>query len=193
MRLFVAADVGDDTRAQVRSVREQLEPLLRGRRAPRVAWVREQAAHVTLRFIGEIADEHAVLVESALTPTLALAPFEVGWDRLGSFPRGRSPRVIWIGATRGRDALSALATMVAARLEAIVGPGEARPFNPHLTIARVRDPGRVAWPDLLTHVSLEPIVARIDHVTLYRSRLSPKGATYTEVCRAALTTSEKLT
>ncbi len=186
MRLFVAADLGKDTQAQIRSVREQLEPLLRTRRPPRVMWVKDEMAHVTLRFIGDVRDESAVAIESALNLELALTPFDVAWDRLGTFPGGRSPRVVWIGASTDVDALSHLASMVNLRLDPIIGPADARPFKAHVTIGRVRDPGRVDWRLALTRVELDPTVTHVDHVTLYRSHLSPKGPTYSEVVRTML-------
>lgn len=186
MRLFVATDLGKDTQAQIRSVREQLEPLLRTRRPPRMTWVKDEMAHVTLRFIGEVPDECAVEIESALNSDLALAPFDVAWDRLGTFPAGRSPRVVWIGASTGVDALSNLARMVNLRLNSMIGPADARPFKAHVTIGRVRDPGKVDWRLALTRVELDPTVTRVDHVTLYRSHLSPRGPTYSEVVRTML-------
>ena len=187
MRLFVAADVGDETRAQIRAVREQLAPLLAAaRRPPRVTWVKDEGAHVTLRFIGEVSDEAGEEIEGALTPDFAMKAFEVRWDRVGTFPGGRSPRVIWIGPAVGADELGDLAREVEDRLAPLVGPGEVRPFKAHLTIGRVKEPGRFEWSDALSRVRLEPTVTRVDHVTLYRSRLSPKGPTYTEMLKAAL-------
>ena len=186
MRLFVAADVADDTRAQIRAVRDQLERRIRGRGEPRVTWVNDDAAHVTLQVIGEVSDEQAAALQLELSRDFALPPFDVRWDRFGTFPDGRAPRVIWIGSTAGAPALAELSKRVAARLGSITGPGEDRPFRPHVTIGRVKDPGRIDWPDVLASVTFAPTITRVDHVTLYRSRLSPKGATYTALCQAAL-------
>jgi 2'-5' RNA ligase len=187
MRLFVAADVGDRAKAQIRAIREQLIPALAAsRRAPRVTWVDEDGAHVTLRFIGEVSDDCAAEIETALSQDFAVGPFEVQWDRLGTFPDGRSPRVLWIGASSGAEQLAELAELVDARLIAIVGPGESRPFKAHLTVGRIKEPGGFAWAEAVSRLHLEPCVTRVDHVTLYRSRLSPKGPTYTEVLRTPL-------
>ena len=186
MRLFVAADVGDRAKAHIRAIREQLIPALAAsRRAPRVTWVKEDASHVTLRFIGEVSDDCAAQVETALSPDFAVGPFEVRWDCVGTFPGGRSPRVLWIGAS-GDEKLAELAELVEARLLAIVGPGESRPFKAHLTVGRIKDPGRFVWVEAVSRLHLEPSVTRVDHVTLYRSRLSPKGPTYTEMLRTPL-------
>ena len=187
MRLFVAADVSTETRGQVRAIREQLIPILEAsRRAPRVTWVHEEGAHVTLRFIGEVTDERADRIQAALTSAVAQRPFEIRWDRLGTFPGGAAPRVIWLGGSNGGDRLAELAQHVEFRLTPVIGTGEVRPFKGHLTIGRVREPGRLVWADALARVDLEPTVTRIDHITLYRSQLSPKGPTYTEVLRTVL-------
>lgn len=188
VRLFVAADIDDATRAGIRSAREQLlRALPAAAGAPRVTWVAEQSAHVTVRFVGEVSDPVAAAIAAALAPPLACAPFDVRWHRLSTFPAGRSPRVVWLGAVGGIEPFVELARLVGDRLDPLLGPGEARPFTPHVTIGRVKDPGRrVDWPAILSRVHIEPTMTRVNHVTLYRSRTSPKGATYTEVSRTAL-------
>jgi 2'-5' RNA ligase len=188
VRLFVALDVSDETRAQVRKVRETLEPqLARARRPPRVTWVADGAAHVTLRFIGEVADEIGDRVQEAMQAPLGRSVFEIDWRGVGTFPGGRHPRVIWIGVASGADAASSLAQAINARLDPIVGPGEARPFRPHLTVGRVKEPGAgFDWPLGIAAVEAGATRSRIDHVTLYRSRTSPKGPTYTALCTTPL-------
>jgi RNA 2',3'-cyclic 3'-phosphodiesterase len=188
MRLFLAADVSAETRAQIRAAREQLQRRLeQARRPPRVAWVKDEAVHVTLRFLGEVPDTQVTRLESALGAAFPVSPFEVRWEGLGTFPGGGVPRVIWIGATDGSSLLTTLAELVSARVEAIVGASETRQFTPHLTIGRVKDSGReVGWRTVVAGVALAPTTSVIDHVTLYRSRPSPNGPTYTEIARARL-------
>ena len=141
---------------------------------------------MTLRFIGEVSDDCAAQIETALLPDFALGPFDVQWNRVGTFPGGRSPRVLWIGASRGNEKLAELAQLVEARLIPIVGPAESRPFKAHLTVGRIKEPGRFVWAEAVSRLQLEPSATRVDHVTLYRSRLSPKGPTYTEMLRTLL-------
>jgi 2'-5' RNA ligase len=141
---------------------------------------------VSLRFIGEVSEDQATALAAELEKGIALRPFDVEWGRVGTFPGGRAPRVVWIGATAGAAALVTLASMVAVRLDPIIGSSDSRPFKPHVTICRVRVPGRVDWPNILSSVKFEPTITRVDHVTLYRSRLSPQGPTYTQLTRIAL-------
>lgn len=187
MRLFVAIDISEETRTQLRHVREALESQLAGaRKPPRVTWVRDEAAHVTLRFIGEVADDVAERVREALGQPFEQPAFDIEWKGVGTFG-GRRPRVVWIGAAAGGDEASALADAVNQRLETIAGPGDDRPFRPHLTIGRVKEPGAgFDWPKAVAAIDAGRTRSRIDRVVLYQSRTSPKGPAYTALTTTAL-------
>ncbi len=202
MRLFVAADIDDHTRAQLPLVRERIESAFaKAAVPPRVTWVKAELAHVTLRFIGEVSDDTGQSVVAVLARGFEMPAFEIHWTLLGTFPptrhaapdpprrrRSRSAsKVIWIGAESGREPLARLAQLVNERLLPVVGGGDSRPFKAHVTIGRVRDAGRgVDWSDALAHARLEPTTTLVDHVTVYQSTLSPKGPTYTALCTASL-------
>ena len=82
MRLFVAVDLSPETRAQLGAVREQIDSLLNGRRAPRITWVKPEVAHLTVQFLGEVADHDVDQVTGALGGhSLADGPFVVSWER----------------------------------------------------------------------------------------------------------------
>jgi 2'-5' RNA ligase len=64
---------------------------------------------------------------------------------------------------------------------------EGRPFSPHLTLARFRDGGTRSDRQRLAEVRFEPAGGcTIDHVTLYQSRLSRRGPTYTPLVATPL-------
>jgi len=78
----------------------------------------------------------------------------------------------------------ALYNELAARLGPLGLQPERRPYSAHLTIARIK-----AWPHRTKR--LEGVVAdagrcRISAVTVFRSRLSPKGASYDPLLRVPL-------
>lgn len=185
MRVFVAVETSVATRAALRALRAQLEPALSSPRPARVTWVNPDLAHVTLRFVGEVADGLAPALVSALGPAIPIAPFDVRFDRLGSFPGARRPQTIWLGASAD-SGLGVLAGLVNDRLTPLVGPGDARPFRAHVTVARVRDPGGVRWPSILATVAAEATITPVTDVRLMRSALSPRGPIYTELARTAL-------
>jgi 2'-5' RNA ligase len=187
VRLFVAADISDETRQAMRASRAAIQSAIASARVPpRITWVRDDAAHVTLRFIGEVADDVAQAAAAAFAAPLAMAPFDVEWRAIGVFPPGRAglrnPRTMWFGASRGADALVALAAAVNDRLGAIVARGDDRSHVPHLTLGRVKQPGKgVSWPDVLESAQPRPTTSHIDRATLYRSQLAPRGPTYTAI------------
>jgi 2'-5' RNA ligase len=187
MRLFVAVYIDDRTRAQLRAAREAIQSVVdRARVPPRLTWVKDESAHVTMRFIGEASESTAAKIEQALTTPWALAPFDVRWERLGAFPNARRPRVLWVGPAFAED-LARLAAAVSGKVDPLIGAGEARPFTPHVTLARVKDAGKaVEWSRALDARRWVTTVTRVDHVTLYLSRPSSKGPTYTALCKAHL-------
>ena len=187
MRLFVAIDVSDETRAQLRRVRDALETrLAASRKPPRVTWVAETAAHVTVRFIGEVSEDTAEKVKAALAQPFDQRAYEVVFEGVGVFPNARRPRVVWIGAPRGQEETAAVAAVVNARLEPIVGKDEERAFRAHLTVARVKEPAPFDWDAALSTIDAGRSRSPIDHVTLYQSKTSPQGPAYTALCAVPL-------
>jgi 2'-5' RNA ligase len=193
MRLFVAVSVGDQVRDAAARARSRIEAglgKLRGE-PPRIVWVSAQGLHLTLRFLGEQPDERVPAMVAAIREPLPIPPFTVTWQGLGAFPSPRHPRAIWVGVTDGARELGVLEREISGRVGSLL-PGEdateAKPFHPHLTLARVKtDSNRVNWPAILADAAVTGVASPITHVTLYRSRGLPGGAGYEELCRGHLT------
>jgi len=190
MRLFVAVSVGDQVREAAARARSRIEAGLQQIRGepPRLVWVAAQGLHLTLRFLGEPPDERVPAIVAAIRQPLPVAPFSVTWHGLGAFPSPRHPRAIWVGVT---DGARELGREISRRIGGLL-PGEdlteAKPFHPHLTLARVKtDSNRVNWPAILADAAVTGIASPVTHVALYRSRGLPAGAGYEELCRGHLT------
>lgn len=190
-RLFVAIDVTREVAVEMRRLRGIIQPLLAAAPVPpRLTWVHDDRAHLTVRFLGEVTDTAVGEVQAALHRPFDTPAFDIVWNAIGAFPHGRAPRALWLGASRVPAELMEIATRVDDRLQPIAGRGEARPFTPHLTLARVKDRGRgIQWPGVLAAALPRPITMRVDRVTLYRSQLSSGAPTYTAIGGAALRTS----
>lgn len=171
---------------------ESLLPPVRG-----VRWVPQTQLHFTMKFLGEIAEESvagakAALARAAGSPgspgkTVPRA-FRLELEGLGAFPPHGPARVVWAGCGEGAEELEALASVVEEAFAAEGFPPEARPFSPHLTLARVRDP--VAGRKLaraLASVPGEPFGSvAVSSLVLFRSELTPRGAEHAELLRVAL-------
>jgi 2'-5' RNA ligase len=188
MRLFVAVDLDEPTRARAARIIGTLGDALRAGHSPAViTWVVPDRLHLTLLFIGEVVDGVASDVAGRLTPPFPLAPFELRFGGVGLFPATGRPRVVWLGIERGGEALAAVQAEVTRRLEGVPFRREARPFAAHLTLARFRDGGTRADRQRLADARVEQAGGcTIDHVTLYQSRLSPRGPTYTALLEVPL-------
>ena len=185
MRLFVASEIGETLAAKTAEVSRVLQrrtaastPLAK------VTWVPPDRLHLTIRFIGEVDDRQAASVGVALEPPLTIAPFDLTLAGVGAFPKRGSPRVLWIGVARGGDALIAAEHEVTARLASLGIPREERAYSPHLTLARVREAAGLRTEQLLDGLTDAVIgTEHIDAITLFRSKLSPKGPAYTPLVR----------
>ena len=162
--------------------RQALSGYLEACRAPAdgLRWVNADNLHLTLRFLGAVTPE---LVESLTGDRrkLRFAPFEVRLGALGTFGRGRTVRVLWLGLAAGATELSGLAGQVEAACGRSGVEPETRAYNPHLTLARARDRRGVELPELPP----APVVPgwQVTEFALFRSRLTPGGAVHTVLQR----------
>ena len=187
MRLFTAIELGDDVCARAGALVETLRRRAE-QSAPRarVSWVAPERMHLTLRFIGEVDDAKAESIVAAMRAPIPIAPFGVRWHRLGAFPPRGAPRVLWVGVASGSAQLTAAERAVSDRLHALGIAREDRPYSPHLTLARVREPAGLKTPPLFEGLDGALGDTHVNAITLFRSHLSPKGPTYVAMEKTAL-------
>ena len=189
MRLFVGVDVGDAVRREVARVGSALTGKLEAaKKPPKIAWVKPAALHVTIKFIGEVDEPDLVRLQELLAPPIGIAPFELVWRGIGTFPSPKRPRALWLGVTNGAAPLAAVEAEVSRRLAgANAFELEDRAFLPHLTLGRVKMDGEgIDWPKILKAVEVRHVSSVVDRVTLYRSQLSQFGPHYTGLVSAPL-------
>jgi RNA 2',3'-cyclic 3'-phosphodiesterase len=145
--------------------------------------------HLTVKFLGEVAEDRVEAIAGALTGAVArVGAFDAQVEGLGAFPSAARPRVVWAGVTAGAGALGDVAGRVDEALDALGFAREARPFSPHITLGRVRQPGRApALTEALRGAAERPFGRfRVTRASLMRSELSTRGARYTELAAASL-------
>ena len=176
-RLFLALHLPATAQAELRSLVHALR-----REAPGVKWVKPEQLHVTLRFLGDVEDDQCNELIDAMNRATDVAPFSFNLVGLGAFPNRRQPRVVWTGVGEGRDQLVALAAHVENVVKSSGMPPGVRPFAPHLTLGRVKEPAdfTALWQaaDQMNFTG-KPVHA-VD-VRLVWSTLTPTGAVYRDV------------
>ncbi|HUQ89256.1 MAG TPA: RNA 2',3'-cyclic phosphodiesterase [Vicinamibacterales bacterium] len=189
MRVFVAVDIGDAVRREVaRVVRALTGKLEAVKTPPKVVWVKPAALHVTIKFIGEVEASEVARLQALLTPPIEMAPFELVWRGIGTFPSPRHPRALWLGVTSGAAPLAAVEAEVSRRIAGVNAVElDDRALLPHLTLGRVKMAGAgIDWPKILKSVEVKRVTSMVDRVTLYRSELSQQGPHYTGLVSAPL-------
>jgi len=154
-----------------------------------VAWVAPGNLHLTLKFLGSVPEERIDAVAGALREaSVDVSPFQARIRGLGAFPSARRPRVVWAGVTEGAAEMIDLARRVDAALAALGFPRDERPFSPHVTLGRVREPGRTPTltEALASGATREFGQMRVPSASLMRSELGRQGARYTELTTVRL-------
>lgn len=179
VRSFIAIHLNEAVRKAVGSEVERLKLLARS-----VSWVPAQNLHLTLKFLGELQPEAQEAVKEGLIEGVSGAePFTLAFHGLGAFPGLARPRIIWVGVAQGGRECQALQASVEAALARRRLPQEARPYTPHLTIGRVRDPrGLTALQQAIAQDAQKEFGSQsVSSISLMRSDLHPAGARYTEL------------
>ena len=174
MRLFVAVEIEP-------AIRERINEFVNGLRAKisEARWVRPEGMHVTLKFLGNVADERRITIEQALRPVHGKAVI-LSLRRLGLFPNPMSPRVLWVGIEAGPE-LEQLATAVDQQMGSIGFESEKRAFSPHVTLARFNQRPRGNLGSLLSEAQPSFGTMTANEFHLYESKLSPQGSRYTKL------------
>lgn len=183
MRLFIAATFPADVLSALNERITALRP-----RLPSASWVRPEAQHVTLAFLGEQPESLTEPLAESLGKALSETKrFEARLHGCGVFPNPRRARVGWIGL-EPEDAFVAVAGAVRQAVNEQKIQLDAAEFKPHLTLMRIRD----VWPPAsieLFRKSLADYGSRpfnVESVTLFSSRLNPSGAIHTPLREVAL-------
>jgi 2'-5' RNA ligase len=185
MRLFLALELPPATADEVV---EAVAPL-QGEREPRVSWVPAHKLHLTLKFLGE-ADESRVVALVAAADEVAARhrPFEMELAGVGAFPNFRRPRVVWMGV-ESEPRLELLHHDVEIAAAETGYEVEGRPFRPHITLARVREPMSTDQARALARAARTitfSATTLVDRLTLLDSASVGPGAHYRRLHAATL-------
>ena len=167
LRLFVACDLPADAAAVVdRWQAAELSP----HEELRVA----RTLHVTLCFLGSVAESRVADITSALG-ALALPALPTALGEALFLPAHGAKRVVALRLADDWGALAATQRAVSDSLAALgVYTAERRPWLAHLTVARYRRPGH---PFSLQNVTVGAV--GLPSVILYASHLERGGAVHT--------------
>ncbi len=174
MRLFIAIALPDSWKLILALPESSIGWLGRG-----VKWVEPRGMHLTLRFLGEVADGDLPALESAITSAIgSTAQFTMRIHGTGVFPNPRRPRVYWAGI-EAPSILMELQSRIEQQMQEMGFEKEDIPFYPHLTLARIKEPiGKERMTEALLNFRLESEPITVSELLLMQSHLSRDGAHY---------------
>jgi 2'-5' RNA ligase len=167
MRLFVALPLPEDV--------AQSLLLIQGG-VPGARWQNRDQLHLTLRFIGEVDNHTAILLDEVLAGIHAPA-FELQLHAVGQFG-GKQIHALWAGV-RKNEALDHLQRKVDSAIRKIGQPQDVHKYTPHVTLARLRHPEPGKAVEWLTHHALYTSAEfTVGAFQLYSSKLTSDGSIY---------------
>lgn len=182
MRLFTGIALGDEVR---KNVLKELKPF-RKTGVP-LHWTGELNLHLTLKFIGEVAEPVAARVGAALEALPPVPPFGLRVRGFGKFPAGDGVNVLWAGVEESPE-LHALFSGVEDALVPLGIGRDTRSFHPHVTLGRSKARswrGGNEFNGLISLLREKGDVFlgewQVAAYRLYSSRLTPDGPFYTVI------------
>jgi len=149
----------------------------------KINWVKPENIHITLNYLGETdsdkIEEHALRIESVVN---TFPSFQLGTTDTGIYPHANAPRVLWVGSMPYDPTLNAFKQKLDKELLQLGYALDNRPFQPHITLARVKT---ISRKSTFIHKFLSAEVREfnfeVDTVVWMKSTLTPVGAEYEEL------------
>ncbi len=173
LRCFIAIEIPETIKKSVLDIIDSLR-----KSGADVKWVSDENIHITLQFLGETEESLIPDIKGALYKILATySPFYIKIAKVGCFPSGRRPRVIWVGIEDSQSLIN-LYKDIASEMVKFGYQKEERGFTPHLTIGRVKSNRNMG--ELLKRLEEFTVTDfpafEVQNIRLMKSELKPSGA-----------------
>ena len=180
IRAFLAIDPPEEVLGAIGRIQGRLQRIIRGE----LRWVRPEAIHLTLKFFGDISEDAVADIAAVVEKAAAgMPPLTFAIGGVGVFPDQRRPRVLWLGMEGDVPRLLSFQQGLEAGLGMVGFPAEERPFQPHLTLARIKSSKGLSGLAQALEKGEEQRAGefRASGIGLIRSELTPRGAVYTRL------------
>lgn len=172
MRLFVAITLPEPTKLHIAKLQRELHsPFLVGN------WVRHENFHITLKFLGNVADASLESLEKLLNSFVEpRKTFSVSLSEVQVVPFLSAPEMIWLSCQS--NSLTLLAYDLDQALQSLGFSPAKEQFVGHVTLARLKR-GKVKPQWLEARVAqFKALDVEVKKITLYQSCLKDSGPEY---------------
>jgi len=180
-RLFVAIDIPDSTRQMLAG----LDPHVRG-----VHWSDPAQMHLTLGFLGDVAEEAGRAIREKISE-IKFRAFFLPVVGIGAFSAKSAPKIIWIGVGKAHPHLFQIHKRVQEAALAVGLEPDLRQWHPHVTIARCRNVSAQSLRKFLQmNADLDAGMFQVESFHLYSSQLTSAGPIHTRELTVSATKGE---
>jgi 2'-5' RNA ligase len=174
MRLFVALEAPTETLTKLQDALMYLQ----GLKHKDINWVKPENLHLTVNFIGEVAEHRlpelkallARQVQRFTAPSLRAEGIEL-------FPH-RFPRLIWLKLSGDDEVLKTLNRQTLSSLRALGIEADAKSLKLHVTLGRIKSQQSADFERAAMMYSFPEEERVWGTLSLYRSILHPSGPKY---------------
>jgi 2'-5' RNA ligase len=175
MRLFLSIEIPAPVRSRLRQIQESLRPAIPAQ------WTDPAQLHLTLKFLGETADTQLPQLLHHLKPIHIDPPIILTITRIICFPPHGPIRIIAAGLQDENSRCAQLQSRIEQACSLAGYRREARPWTPHITLARIKNPLPPNARSLLTTAKIPPCDFEAEDFALIESRLDRTGPTHITV------------
>ena len=182
MRSFIAVEVPENIQEEVFSLKENVSPDF-----AKIRWVKKENIHLTLVFLGEIAEDITEQVKEKMRQVSKKHKvFNMAFQSSGVFPNLRRPRILWVGVTPlSKEPLVNVSNDLRNALDFL--KLDDRNFKPHITFGRIKSVYNLgALQRGIESITINTEEFTVKEITLFKSVLKPEGAVYTPLVKFPL-------
>ena len=176
LRLFLAIEIPENVRTELRRFQQELQPLL----PPRIVrWTKPEQFHLTLKFLGNVpAADVPALSEAARAVCAMRSPFLLRAEGVGFFPNHCAPRVFWVNLKNPDGRLLEFQRQLEGAVERFAEKEEPKKFTAHITLARFEKLRSGEAGKFASLVQTDKVFGEwtAKEVKLMESKLTPAGA-----------------
>lgn len=171
MRLFVAIPMPESVKNSLAELRQPIDG---------IRWQEKDKLHLTLKFLGDTNPDRLQNLQVALD-RINISSFSITLQGFGYFPKGKHPRVLWIGIKKNQS-LHKLHRSIEHKCADLGFEHEKHSFKPHVTIARISGGSK---SDVMSFINqneqfkLQEVP--VEEFVLYESKIDPEGARHLRI------------
>jgi len=174
-RTFIAVNLPAEIKNELKTRINEIKSVLKN---DGVKWVNSENFHLTLHFLGYLNEKELMAVQRILDNEVKnISAFCLAVSGFGTFPEKNRARVLFVKCRQvNGDSLVNLQQSIGKRLKEIGMEIDTRPWQTHITFARLRVPEKVS---LIEVEEIKEIKFNIDSIDLMKSELRKSGPIYT--------------